>query len=124
MLDGEIVASSFDTLGQRIHPAASRIARLAEETPATYFAFDLLARGDKMSMAASLMYYSDRPVVWVEGPPALEQVLCSPGRVFLVVPSAEDDAWVSAMLPPGMFRLAQDGGYRVYVGTGHAGCNR
>src|SRR6478752_4052543 len=34
VLDGEIVASSFDTLGQRIHPAASRIARLAEETPA------------------------------------------------------------------------------------------
>ena len=33
VLDGEIVASSFDTLGQRIHPAASRIARLAEETP-------------------------------------------------------------------------------------------
>ena len=40
VLDGEIVAASFDTLGQRIHPAASRIARLAEETPATYYAFD------------------------------------------------------------------------------------
>ena len=37
VLDGEIVAERrFDTLGQRIHPAASRIARLAEETPATY----------------------------------------------------------------------------------------
>ncbi|MDX6692349.1 MAG: hypothetical protein QOG15_3806 [Solirubrobacteraceae bacterium] len=43
VVDGEIVASSFDTLGQRIHPAASRIARLAEETPARYVAFDLLA---------------------------------------------------------------------------------
>src|SRR5919197_1027829 len=31
VLDGEIIAASFDTLGQRIHPAASRIARLAEE---------------------------------------------------------------------------------------------
>ena len=33
----------FDLLGQRIHPAASRIARLAEETPARFVAFDLLA---------------------------------------------------------------------------------
>jgi ATP-dependent DNA ligase len=46
VIDGEIVASSFDTLGQRIHPAASRIARLAEETPARFVAFDVLALGD------------------------------------------------------------------------------
>lgn len=78
----------------------------------------------RMSMAASLMYYSDRRVVWVDGPPALARVLCSPGRVFLVVPSAEDDAWVSAMLPPGTLRLTQDGGYRVHVVIGRAGCDR
>ena len=42
VVDGEIVAASFDTLGQRIHPAASRIARLADETPARFVAFDLL----------------------------------------------------------------------------------
>jgi ATP-dependent DNA ligase len=46
VLDGELVAESFDTLGQRIHPAKSRIDRLAEETPARYVAFDLLAFGD------------------------------------------------------------------------------
>jgi ATP-dependent DNA ligase len=46
VLDGEIVASSFDTLGQRIHPAKSRIDRLAVETPARFIAFDLLASGD------------------------------------------------------------------------------
>src|SRR5918911_5373921 len=46
VLDGEIVASSFDTLGQRIHPAKSRIERLARETPARFIAFDLLARED------------------------------------------------------------------------------
>ena len=46
VLDGEIVASSFDTLGQRIHPARSRIERLAAETPARFIAFDLLARED------------------------------------------------------------------------------
>ena len=35
----------FDALGQRIHPATSRIERLGEETPAVFMAFDLLARG-------------------------------------------------------------------------------
>ena len=47
VLDGEIVvpvggALSFDDLLQRIHPAASRIARLAGETPAIFIVFDLL----------------------------------------------------------------------------------
>src|SRR5436305_11588690 len=47
VLDGEIVvprdgAFSFDDLLQRIHPAASRIAKLAAETPALLIAFDLL----------------------------------------------------------------------------------
>jgi ATP-dependent DNA ligase len=46
VLDGEVVAASFDTLGQRIHPAKSRIERLSVETPARYIAFDLLASGD------------------------------------------------------------------------------
>jgi ATP-dependent DNA ligase len=46
VIDGEIVASSFDTLGQRIHPALSRIERLAQETPARFVSFDVLALGD------------------------------------------------------------------------------
>jgi ATP-dependent DNA ligase len=46
VVDGEIVAASFGTLGQRIHPAVSRIERLAEETPARFVAFDVLALGD------------------------------------------------------------------------------
>jgi ATP-dependent DNA ligase len=51
VLDGEIVvpaggAFSFDDLLQRIHPAASRIARLAGETPALLVVFDLLASTD------------------------------------------------------------------------------
>src|SRR3954467_12440019 len=48
VLDGELVAASFDTPRQRIHPAVSRINRLAEETPARYIAFDLLAREDEV----------------------------------------------------------------------------
>jgi ATP-dependent DNA ligase len=57
VLDGEIVVrgaggrEDFDALGQRIHPAASRVARLARETPATYVAFDLLAEGSKSLLA-------------------------------------------------------------------------
>src|SRR5580698_3538212 len=48
LLDGEIVVPhgktfSFDDLLQRIHPAASRIEKLSQETPALLLAFDLLA---------------------------------------------------------------------------------
>jgi ATP-dependent DNA ligase len=57
VLDGEIVASSFDTLGQRIHPAKSRVDRLSVETPARFVAFDLLARGDMVLLEHS---YDDR----------------------------------------------------------------
>jgi ATP-dependent DNA ligase len=47
VLDGELVipqgrALSFDALLQRIHPAATRIRRLSEQTPAIYIVFDLL----------------------------------------------------------------------------------
>jgi ATP-dependent DNA ligase len=48
VVDGEVVvvvagATDFDALQNRIHPAASRIAKLAGETPAELVAFDLLA---------------------------------------------------------------------------------
>jgi len=51
VLDGEIVIPgndgfSFDALLQRIHPAASRVARLSKETPAIFVVFDLLAFGN------------------------------------------------------------------------------
>jgi ATP-dependent DNA ligase len=54
VLDGEIVLfdaegrQDFDALGQRIHPAASRIAMLAERTPTRFVAFDLLAVDDEV----------------------------------------------------------------------------
>lgn len=52
VLDGEVVVAGphgldFDALLQRIHPAASRVQRLAAETPAAFVAFDLLAVGDE-----------------------------------------------------------------------------
>lgn len=48
VVDGEIVVvvgnvTQFDTLQQRLHPAASRVEKLAAETPAELVAFDLLA---------------------------------------------------------------------------------
>jgi ATP-dependent DNA ligase len=52
VLDGEIViddpegGQDFDALTQRIHPAESRVRMLAEQTPARYVAFDLLALDD------------------------------------------------------------------------------
>ncbi len=71
VLDGEIVVrdadgrEDFDALGQRIHPAASRVERLSGETPAVYVAFDLLARGDEGLLERS----------FVERRAALEQLL-------------------------------------------------
>ena len=55
VLDGEIVidgaaggdAQDFNALQQRIHPAESRVKLLAEQTPAHFVAFDLLARDDR-----------------------------------------------------------------------------
>ena len=44
---GPTGCEDFDALGQRIHPAASRVERLSVETPARYVAFDLLAREDE-----------------------------------------------------------------------------
>jgi len=85
VLDGEIVASSFDTLGQRIHPAASRIARLAEETPATYYAFDLLALDDDVLL--------ERP--YDKRRAALEAHVAAPVELTPVVRSAaEAERWL------------------------------
>ncbi len=55
VLDGEIVVAGprgldFDALQQRLHPAASRVAKLAKETPASFVAFDLLAAGGRSTM--------------------------------------------------------------------------
>jgi len=52
VLDGEMVVivdgiQEFDLLSQRIHPAASRVERLRQETPAGLVAFDLLADGEE-----------------------------------------------------------------------------
>src|SRR5690349_19153768 len=57
VLDGEIAVPvagrfSFDDLLQRIHPAASRVRKLAHEHPGLFIAFDLLADEDGRSLMA------------------------------------------------------------------------
>jgi ATP-dependent DNA ligase len=59
VVDGEVVVVTehgldFDALQQRIHPAQSRIRKLAAETPAAFVAFDLLALGDRDLRGAPL----------------------------------------------------------------------
>jgi ATP-dependent DNA ligase len=61
LLDGEIVvphgkAFSFDDLLQRIHPAASRVKKLSQETPALFLAFDLLATAKDQKLAAQPLH--------------------------------------------------------------------
>ena len=78
-------AARFDTLGQRIHPAASRIAQLADETPATYFAFDLLARDDDVLLE---LPYDERRA-------ALEALVAAPVELTPVVrTAAEAEHWL------------------------------
>ena len=55
VLDGEIVIAGdegleFETLQMRLHPAASRVAKLAQEIPASFVAFDLLAAGGRSKL--------------------------------------------------------------------------
>lgn len=58
ILDGEIVVVGahgldFDALQQRVHPAASRVAKLSQDTPARFVAFDLLAQAGASTLELS-----------------------------------------------------------------------
>jgi ATP-dependent DNA ligase len=93
VLDGEIVIDAadggqdFGALQQRIHPAESRIAMLAEQTPAHYVAFDLLALGDD-----SLL---ERPLA--ERRAALEATATSPIAVTpLTRVPGEAEPWLAS----------------------------
>jgi ATP-dependent DNA ligase len=74
VLDGEVVLfdeagrQDFDALGQRIHPAESRIRMLAEQTPTRYIAFDLLAHGDDLLLELRQAERRDRLARLIEKP--------------------------------------------------------
>lgn len=74
VLDGEIVLfdakgrQDFDALGQRIHPAKTRIDMLAETTPTKFVAFDLLAAGDDVLFGLPQAERRDRLARIVDAP--------------------------------------------------------
>lgn len=87
VIDGEIVIAGprgldFDALQLRMHPAASRVAMLAERTPAAFIAFDLLALGDDDLTA--------RP--FGERRAALVDAMASAGPSFHLTPTTTDIA--------------------------------
>ena len=87
VIDGEIVIATdhgldFEALQQRIHPADSRVRMLAEQTPASFIAFDLLALGDDD--------YTGRP--FSERRAALVDALAGSGPSIHVTPATTDCA--------------------------------
>jgi ATP-dependent DNA ligase len=88
VVDGEIVIGGstgldFDALLQRIHPAESRVRRLAEETPASFVAFDLLAVDDDDLRARPFAERRERLVAALGGarsPVHLTPATDDPGR--------------------------------------------
>jgi ATP-dependent DNA ligase len=87
VLDGEIVIErdgwlDFEALLLRIHPAASRVAMLAGETPSSFVAFDCLASGDADLRQAPL---DDRRA-------ALEAVMAGAPESVLLTPATADPA--------------------------------
>jgi ATP-dependent DNA ligase len=107
VLDGEIVVrdehgrEDFDALGQRIHPAVSRIERLAVETPAVYVAFDILAEGEETLMD---LPFSERRSA-LEGLLAREEFAGAPIELMA---TAETPAGAAAWLEHGEGAIAKD----------------
>lgn len=93
VIDGEIVISTmratgtrldFEALQQRIHPADSRVRMLAEATPASFIAFDLLALGDDDYTRRP---FSERRAALVD---ALADSGACPGSSIHVTPATTD----------------------------------
>jgi ATP-dependent DNA ligase len=87
VLDGEIVIPDskrhrldFEALLQRIHPAASRVNLLAEQTPAEFVVFDLLALGDVSYLETEFSVRRD----------VLEQAMTDAEAPFHVTPATLD----------------------------------
>ncbi len=100
VVDGEIVIAGgkgldFEALLQRIHPAASRIHLLAESTPGSFIAFDLLALGDESLVGEPQGVRRER----------LEQALASSAPPVHLTPATDD-----AALARDWFRLFEGAG--------------
>ena len=93
VIDGEIVIATpdglnFDLLQLRLHPAASRVAKLAEAMPSSFVAFDLLAVNGESIM--------DRPQR--ERRAALEQLLATVAPPVYLTPMTRDRATAAEWL--------------------------
>ena len=93
IVDGEIVVLGaagldFDALQQRLHPAASRVAKLSLATPASFVAFDLLA-----AAGSSLVEKSQ-----AERRAALEKLLADARPPLYLTPATRDGAVAAAWL--------------------------
>src|SRR3954447_23279719 len=93
VLDGEIVVVrdgrfDFEALMNRLHPAASRVARLRTESPAAFIGFDLLARDGRDFLGAG----------FAERRAQLPEFLARPGPPIFVTPATTDirvaEAWL------------------------------
>src|ERR1700760_4988292 len=85
VIDGEIVVATegrldFEALQLRLHPAASRVRMLAEQIPASFIAFDLLALGDDD--------YTPRP--FSERRAALVEALATAGPSIHLTPATTE----------------------------------
>src|SRR6202008_4259469 len=85
VLDGEIVIATahgldFDALQLRLHPAESRVAKLAKATPSSFVAFDALAVGGRNLMGAP---QADRRS-------ALEKLLAKAARPLYLTPMTRE----------------------------------
>lgn len=95
VLDGEIIIrrgdrhEDFEALQSRIHPAASRVALLADEIPATFVAFDLLAVADESLLAQPFAARRQRLEAVVAGPIELSPVVASPAEAAGWLQAAE-----------------------------------
>src|SRR5215467_10614546 len=115
VVDGEIVVPDsdgakldFEALLQRIHPAASRVRLLAEQTPAAFVAFDLLALGDEDLTGQPFARRRE----------ALERALADARPPVYLTPATTDrataEAWFSQFEGAGLDGLIAkplDGGY-------------
>lgn len=113
VLDGEIVIEradgrqDFEALQSRLHPAASRVAKLAGEIPATFVAFDLLVIDDEVLL--ELPFHERRA--------RLEQLVVAPFRVTpLVATATEADVWLHTA--EGVIAKEVDAPYRPGERTG------
>jgi ATP-dependent DNA ligase len=95
VLDGEIIVrgpdgeGDFDLLGQRIHPAKSRVDMLAEKTPAAFIAFDVLAIEDEVLLELTQRERRERLAALVSDPVELTESVETPEEAEKWLHSAE-----------------------------------